>query len=59
MNQSVMKPRERRTQTLAGQAGNPLTLARTRSPNLISPIAIALFAPLLRPGAIGETDYKP
>lgn len=41
--------------TLAGQAGNPLTLARTRSPKVNSLFAFTLFAPFLRPGAIGVT----
>ena len=45
----------KRVQTLAGQAGKPLTLARTRSPKLKCPFAFALFAPRRRPGAITTT----
>ena len=48
--------------TTAGQAGNPLTLARTRSPTFHSrradDAAAALPPPLLRLGAIGIQNKK-
>jgi len=40
------------SETLAGHAGKPLTLASTRSPKLKWPLALALFAPRRRPGAM-------
>lgn len=39
-------------QTLAGQAGKPFTLARTRSPNRKCPFSLALFAPRRRAGGM-------
>lgn len=47
---------EEQSETLAGQAGNPLTLARTRSPKLKCPLALALFAPRRRAGPITVVD---
>lgn len=38
--------------TLAGQAGKPLTFASTRSPKLKCPFALALFAPRRRAGGM-------
>lgn len=47
----------KRSVTVAGHAGNPLTLARTRSPTFhwrwAAAAATALLAPFLRLGAIG------
>lgn len=44
--------------TLAGQKGNPLTFARTRSPRLNWLLQLALFAPRLRGGAIACTPQN-
>lgn len=45
--------------TLAGHAGKPLTLARTRSPRLNALFVFPPFAPRLRPGAMAPLETRP
>lgn len=44
---------------MAGQKGKPLTLARTRSPRLNWPLALALLPPRLRDGAMASPPPPP